>query len=96
MIRLTQTCWKMLIGNFISYNDNIPERCEGIFCPWSTLTVTFSLRPTTDFGGRLGAPMVTTVLERMPTETLAFSGGQEVTLYQFSLHETVDLFRQLL
>ena len=76
--------------------NNFPERCEGIFCPWSTLTVTFSLRPTTDFGGRLGAPMVTTVLERMPTETLAFNGGQEVTLYQFSLHETIDLFRQLL
>ena len=54
-----------------------------------------TLRPATDCGERLGAPMVTTALERMPTETLGSDGGQEVYEYN-SRHELINFIRQLL
>lgn len=56
------------------------SHCEGIFCLWSTRMVTSTLRPTTDFGERLGVQMVTTALEQMQTEILAINGEQEVSL----------------
>ena len=65
MIQTTRTCWRILIG---------------IFCLWSTPMVTSTLRPTTDFGERLGVQMVTTALEQMQTEILAINGEQEVSL----------------
>ena len=54
-----------------------------------------TLRPATDCGERPGAPMVTTALERMPTGTLGFDGGQEVYDYN-SRHKLISLIRQLL
>ena len=80
---LTRKYWLVSSRNFnyiVVQITTFLSLCEGIFFLWWTLTVICILRQTTDCGERRGVRMVTTASERMPTEILAFTGGQEVIL----------------